>query len=157
MGTVELQFSPLPSHVRTARMVAAAIARRSGVDDAVLDEVRLAVGEACSRAVGLHQEKRRTEPVVVAITAEYDRFSVEVSDRLPSDAAVSVGSAVAGAASVVSLADMGLDDLLVEALPGSMALAVLSGLVEDVDVRPGPHGTVIRMSWPIADAELYEL
>ena len=54
MATVELRFSALPEHVRTARLVAAAVARRAGVDEAVLDEVRLAVGEACSRAVGLH-------------------------------------------------------------------------------------------------------
>jgi anti-sigma regulatory factor (Ser/Thr protein kinase) len=52
MATVELRFSALPEHVRTARLVAAAVARRAGVDEAVLDEVRLAVGEACTRAVG---------------------------------------------------------------------------------------------------------
>ena len=55
MPTVELLFSALPEHVRTARLVAAAVARRAGVDEAVLDEVRLAVGEACSRAVGLYR------------------------------------------------------------------------------------------------------
>lgn len=49
MATVELRFSALPEHVRTARLVAAAVARRAGVDEAVLDEVRLAVGEACTR------------------------------------------------------------------------------------------------------------
>ena len=42
---------PCPAHVRTARLVAVAVARRAGVDEDVLDEVRLAVGEACSRAV----------------------------------------------------------------------------------------------------------
>ena len=40
------------AHVRTARLIAAAMARRSGVGEDVLDEVRLAVGEACARAVG---------------------------------------------------------------------------------------------------------
>ena len=52
MATVEMTFTPLPAHVRTARLVATAVARRSGVPEALLDEVRLAVGEACSRAVG---------------------------------------------------------------------------------------------------------
>ena len=46
-----VRFTALPAHVRTARLVAAAVARRCGLDEAVLDEVRLAVGEACSRAV----------------------------------------------------------------------------------------------------------
>ena len=51
MATVEVTFTPLPVHVRTARLVATAVARRSGVAESLLDEVRLAVGEACSRAV----------------------------------------------------------------------------------------------------------
>ena len=55
-------------HVRTARLVAAAVARRAGVAESVLDEVRLAVGEACSRAVGLHQRGGSTSPVRVALT-----------------------------------------------------------------------------------------
>ena len=41
MATVEVTFTPLPAHVRTARLVATAVARRSGVDEALLDEVRL--------------------------------------------------------------------------------------------------------------------
>ncbi|MFD0854548.1 ATP-binding protein, partial [Actinomadura adrarensis] len=49
MATVELSFSALPVHVRTARLIVTAVARRSGVAEALLDEVRLAVGEACSR------------------------------------------------------------------------------------------------------------
>ncbi|MEV7908395.1 ATP-binding protein, partial [Streptomyces anulatus] len=44
MATVELTFSALPAHVRTARLVATAIARRTGVEESLLDEVRLAVG-----------------------------------------------------------------------------------------------------------------
>ncbi|HZG94399.1 MAG TPA: ATP-binding protein, partial [Mycobacteriales bacterium] len=60
---VELQIGALPAHVRTARLIAAAVARRCGVDDAVIDEVKLAVGEACSRAVSLHAEHAPTEPV----------------------------------------------------------------------------------------------
>ena len=51
MPTVELHFGALPLHVRTARLVAAALGRRVGLDAVVIDEVKLAVGEACSRAV----------------------------------------------------------------------------------------------------------
>ena len=51
MATVELRFSALPEHVRTARLVAAAVARRAGVDEAVLDEVRLAESDWPSKHV----------------------------------------------------------------------------------------------------------
>ena len=76
MATVELSFTPLPAHVRTARLVAAAVARRSGVDESLLDEVRLAVGEACSRAVEEHRLHCPTEPVRLALSGPADLFAL---------------------------------------------------------------------------------
>ena len=63
MATVELRFTALPEHVRTARLVAVSLARRAGVDDETLDEVRLAVGEAATRAVGRHRMRDRKSVV----------------------------------------------------------------------------------------------
>src|SRR6201997_186594 len=80
MATVEMSFTPLPAHVRTARLVATAVARRSGVDEDLLDEVRLAVGEACSRAVEAHRLHCPGEPVRIALTDQGGRFEVEVTD-----------------------------------------------------------------------------
>ncbi|MGW0766300.1 ATP-binding protein [Streptomyces sp. NPDC002676] len=135
MATVELRFSALPEHVRTARLVAAAVARRAGVDEAVLDEVRLAVGEACSRAVGLHQSSGITAPVKVALIEEEKQFSIEVGDEarhaVPGD----------GAAGPEAEAEAEEDE---------MGLAVISGLVDDVKVTAGENGGLIRMTWPTA-------
>ncbi|MGW7384570.1 ATP-binding protein [Streptomyces sp. NPDC054794] len=136
MATVELRFSALPEHVRTARLVAAAVARRAGVDEAVLDEVRLAVGEACSRAVGLHQSVGITSPVRVALIEEEKQFSIEVGDEAPRSAP---GDRAPGGASE------GAD---AEAEEDEMGLAVISGLVDDVEVTAGEHGGLIRMTWP---------
>lgn len=147
MATVELRFSAQPEHVRTARLVAAAVARRAGVDEAVLDEVRLAVGEACSRAVGLHRSHGITAPVSVALTEEEKAFSIEVGDSVPgADPAESGAGDASGAgpARADSEADGEGED--------EMGLAVISGLVDDVEVRSGAGGGVIRMSWPTADA-----
>jgi len=153
MATVELRFSAQPEHVRTARLVAAAVARRAGVDEAVLDELRLAVGEACSRAVGLHRTHGITAPVSVALTEEEKSFSVEVGDQVPGPGAGPVSgedSAAGGAAAGAGLdepepgADAGGED--------EMGLAVISGLVDDVEVRTGVKGGVIRMTWPKASA-----
>src|SRR6266496_6705743 len=83
MATVEMSFTPLPAHVRTARLVATAVARRSGVDEALLDEVRLAVGEACSRAVEAHRRYCPAEPVRIEMTDQGERFVVVVSDHAP--------------------------------------------------------------------------
>jgi anti-sigma regulatory factor (Ser/Thr protein kinase) len=134
MATVELRFSALPEHVRTARLVAAAVARRSGVDEAVLDEVRLAVGEACSRAVGLHRNSGITSPVKVLLIEEEKQFSIEVGDEAPRHAP---GDRAPGAVG---------DDSETE--EDEMGLAVISGLVDDVEVTAGEHGGSIRMTWP---------
>ncbi|MGI5368401.1 anti-sigma regulatory factor [Streptomyces sp. A244] len=135
MATVELRFSALPEHVRTARLVAAAVARRAGVDEAVLDEVRLAVGEACSRAVGLHQIGGISAPVKVLLIEEEKQFSIEVGDE--------ARHAVAGGG-----AGAGPGDPDGEADEDEMGLAVISGLVDDVEVSAGEHGGLIKMTWP---------
>nr|BEK67429.1 ATP-binding protein [Kitasatospora purpeofusca] len=131
MATVELRFSALPEHVRTARLVAAAVARRAGVDESVLDEVRLAVGEACSRAVGLHRRGGVTGAVRVALTDQEKRFLIEVEDE-------------AGLDTVPSTAADGDQD------EDTLGLAVLTGLVEDLEVTSGAGGGLIRMSWPVS-------
>ncbi|MFF8275253.1 ATP-binding protein [Streptomyces lateritius] len=148
MATVELRFSAQPEHVRTARLVAAAVARRAGVDEAVLDEVRLAVGEACSRAVGLHRSNGVLTPVRVVLTEEEKSFSIEVGDEVPG-----AGVAAADAVGVPGARDEApaeeFDDADGE---DEMGLAVIRGLVDDVEVRAGEEGGVIRMTWPTAPA-----
>ncbi|MGC5535458.1 ATP-binding protein [Streptomyces sp. SR-10] len=150
MATVELRFSAQPEHVRTARLVAAAVARRAGVDEAVLDEVRLAVGEACSRAVGLHRSHGITEPVSVALTEEEKAFSIEVGDSVPGPGG---DPAASGARNGSGASEAGPDRPETDGEgEDEMGLAVISGLVDDVEVRSGAGGGVIRMSWPTADA-----
>ena len=66
MALVELLLSPLPSHVRTARLVVLAAARRAGLEDGLVDEIRLAVSESTSRAVALnarHAAEVATDPI----------------------------------------------------------------------------------------------
>ncbi|MET3984246.1 ATP-binding protein [Streptomyces sp. PvR034] len=151
MATVELRFSAQPEHVRTARLVAAAVARRAGVEEAVLDEVRLAVGEACSRAVGLHRGNGLTAPVRVVLTEEEKVFSIEVGDEVPGppggSATPSSADADAGPDSVAAVDEADVSDTEDE-----MSLAVISGLVDDVEVTSGESGGVIRMSWPTSGA-----
>ncbi|KRV47580.1 anti-sigma regulatory factor [Wenjunlia vitaminophila] len=136
MATVELRFSALPEHVRTARLVAAAVARRAGVDESILDEVRLAVGEACSRAVGLHRGSGVDQPVRVVLVEDEKKFSIEVGDAVP-EGAVSAGAPGEEAGE-----------------ESEMGLAVISGLVDDLEVSSGEEGGTIRMTWPVTPASL---
>jgi hypothetical protein len=88
-----------PALVRTVRLVAAAVARRARLDEELVEEVRLAVGEACAilMAPSPSSSKPATEPVTVALA---------INGRLR----VAVMTEVSGQPNEANLAD--LDDRL---------------------------------------------
>lgn len=121
MHTVALTFRPAAEHVRTARLVAVAVARRAGLDEARLDEIRLAVGEMCARAV-----RRST------LTGAGGPVSVEIDDGGPV-----LGITVTDHAAVKD----GDDE--------AISLALVRGLADtlSVDAGPGGQGGSVRMGW----------
>ncbi|MBB4913107.1 ATP-binding protein [Streptosporangium saharense] len=139
MATVELTFSALPAHVRTARLVATAIARRTGVEESLLDEVRLAVGEACSRAVEAHRLHCPGEPIRIELRDDLGRFEVTVTDSAPSDELEQEQASLRFEDPLVQLPDT---------LMSGFGIAVIVGLADDVQVYPSQKGMRIRMSWP---------
>ena len=148
-----MSFTPLPAHVRTARLVATAVARRSGVDEALLDEVRLAVGEACSRAVEAHQEHCPAEPVRVALTGTDGRFEVVVTDTAVQHNGAAPGTGANGGSETAGdePADAAGEPAR-QAVPAELGLAVIEGLADDVEIARTKAGLSIRMSWPSATA-----
>jgi serine/threonine-protein kinase RsbW len=156
MATVEVTFTPLPVHVRTARLVATAVARRSGVPELLLDEVRLAVGEACSRAVEAHQRHCPGQPIRVSLTDDGEQFQVVVTDAvkgsehdLPAGVSLPAGSGADGGDG----AALGLDFAVPPGgsvplrLPQDVGLAVIAGLADDVRIAPAGEGTSVTMIW----------
>jgi anti-sigma regulatory factor (Ser/Thr protein kinase) len=150
MATVEMSFTPLPVHVRTARLVATAVARRSGVGEALLDEVRLAVGEACSRAVEAHQAQCPDEPVRVELTGANGRFEVVVTDAAAAgqDDGTSPSAQPEGWPAPANGVPNGTSPLDHSGPPQGLGLAVIAGLADDVQFARTPAGLSIKMSWP---------
>jgi serine/threonine-protein kinase RsbW len=146
MATVEVTFTPLPAHVRTARLVATAVARRSGVDESLLDEVRLAVGEACSRAVEAHQKHCPERPIRVELTDDGERFEVVVTDAVPAEVALAPAGGDGPAPGAPSEAAGAADGVILQ-LPAGVGLAVIYGLADDFRVTPDGDGTRVAMSW----------
>lgn len=142
MSTVRLAFSPAPVHVRTARLVGVAVARRAGVAEELLDEVRLAIGEACTRAVALHQQYGLADLVTVEMSDE-ERYTVRVIDRAPIEAGLGIAALPPDELANESLTD--------EALTVGVGFALLAGFVDDLQVRPVDEGigTEVRMVWPV--------
>lgn len=134
MATVELALPPLPIHVRTARLVGVAAARRAGLGDDTIDELRLALGEACARAVALHAEHAPDVPVVVRVRDDAGTLTVEVIDVGPESGPVTED----------------VEDLFAaDEVDPRVSLAVLSGLVDDVVVTPSAQGTTVALRWPL--------
>lgn len=148
MSTVHLAFTPDPAYVRTVRLVAAAVARRAGVADELLDEVRLAIGEACSRAVALHRRLGLSDPIDVTMT-DGGRFTIRVTDRGPAESAQEPGETTLDLMAQVAIATGRVPEDE-DALAAGVGLALLTGLVSDLTVNGTPDGagTEVRMSWP---------
>jgi hypothetical protein len=117
-----------PALVRTVRLVAAAVARRTTGDEDFVEEIRLAVGEACALLVGPGVVPPEvTGPVEVGMRLE-DRLRVDVR-----------------AAGEVALHDAPTGDI-----DGVEPWALLRGLIEDFAIRRDASGTTLSMSWPLA-------
>jgi serine/threonine-protein kinase RsbW len=149
MPTVELRFTPLPAHVRTARLVASVLARRAGIDESLIDEVKLAVGEACARAVSLHQDHAGGQEVQVTLTDDDGCFQVAVRDRGPHDEGTD--GDLPPAPELGGMVEELAGEEAAPALPPGFGLAVIAGLVDDVEITQVEPGTVVRMTWTPGD------
>lgn len=143
MALVELLLSPLPAHVRTARLVTVTAARRAGLEDELVDELRFAVGEAAGRAVGLHALHAPDELVRISVEDGPTGLTVTVVDAGP--AAGPVPDDVA--AVLVEGGDPQVDE--VEQVDPDVVLALLAGLVDTTTVERGPSGTTVTLRWPL--------
>jgi hypothetical protein len=111
--------------VRTARLVAAAVARRSDLPGALIEEVRLGVGEACAILIGTAgPDTARTHDMVeVSLRSGESGFTVEIKGGYEPPEG--------------DLEELGIDPW-----------ALLRGVTDDVDVEvDGPRATVV-MRWP---------
>jgi anti-sigma regulatory factor (Ser/Thr protein kinase) len=116
-----------PALVRTVRLVAAAVARRASADQDFVEEVRLAVGEACALLVGVDASRADTGgPVEV---------SMRVEDRL---------RVVVRASGAVPVHDAPGSDI-----DGVEPWSLLRGLLDDFEVARGDGDTSLSMSWPL--------
>ena len=131
--------------MRTARLVVVAAARRAGLEDGLVDELRLALGEACSRAVALHARHAPDAPVRVTIDDRPGTLIVTVSDSGPA-----AGPAPDDLAE--GLLEGGDGDGGTELVDPDVALAVLTGLLDSVEIEPAAAGTTVTMHWPLPRA-----
>ena len=128
---LELLFPPRPEYVRMARHTVAALARLHDLPDDVVEDVKLAVSEACTNAVTVNAAD--DQPVRVVATVTGDGLLIEVFDAGP-----------------------GMDPSLIDRDPEldseeftferGLSLPMIRGLVDELQIVPNEdHGTVVRM------------
>jgi anti-sigma regulatory factor (Ser/Thr protein kinase) len=143
VSTAELSLSPRPELVRIARMMAVALARRGGMPEELLQEVRLAVGEAATRAVGVHQRAGSGEPITFAFVEDDRGYEVRVHDA---------GSAGDVEHQAQQLPDAGAADYLDLAddaqMPPEMELALIRGMADELSIaQDAVGGTLVSFRW----------
>ena len=120
--SVTVSIARDPALVRTVRLIAAAVARRTGGDEDFVEEVRLAIGEACALLVGEdEQADPPTEPITVVMSID-DQLMVKVT-------AAEVAEPTIPAA-------------------GIEPWALLRGLIDDFEIVRNGATTTVSMSWP---------
>jgi hypothetical protein len=123
-GDVTIAIARDPALVRTVRLVAAAVARRADCKDSLVEEIRLAVGEACAVMIGFDESRGGSEEQVRVVLSSGPGFRVTVTGRVQEDDS--------------GFGDIGLDPW-----------ALLGGLSEDLSVEEQDGVTSLRMSWPL--------
>jgi anti-sigma regulatory factor (Ser/Thr protein kinase) len=141
---LEVEFPPKPEYVGVARHVAAALARMEGMADDVVDDVRLAVSEACTNAATMTGRVDPGAAVAFRASVGADGFRVEVLDRGP------------GPRDDAEASDPDSEvDSLEFSFESDLSLPLLRGLVDDLQViRRDGGGSIVRFGLPLSSTAL---
>ena len=130
MPVIEIDIPPRSPYVGVVRLAVAALARARGVEEEQVEDLRIAVSEACANAVLAHEEQGSEEPVSVRWSDDDGRIVIEVADR--------------GATSEPSGDEADTQGFSTRAV---MSFALLKSLVDSCDLSPRDGGgTITRLS-----------
>jgi serine/threonine-protein kinase RsbW len=122
---LELELPSRPEFVRVARQAVGALARLHQVPDDIVDDIKLAVSEACTQSVAT-STNGDGRPLALRAWAEPDRIAIELADPAPSL--------------------RGDQDEGDRPFDQTLALPVIQGLVDEVAVTPREdRGATLRM------------
>ena len=135
MAEIRLEIPPRLDYLAVVRLVVASAATLDPpLPESRLDDLRLAVTEACSNAIKAHRPEAADDPVVVSCHLDADRFQVDIRDRGP-----------------------GFDPDALAALPeasdpsrlhheSGLGIPLIRVLTDEVTFRPAGDGTIVSMT-----------
>jgi serine/threonine-protein kinase RsbW len=119
-----LRIPPRSVYVGVVRLAISALARAQGLDEPRVDDLKIAVGEACANAVLGHEEAGSEEALVVTFAADEGDLTIEVDDR----------SANASQITMAETDSQGFSSRL------AMSVELLKSLVDECDFLPREGG-----------------
>ena len=131
MSPVEMSIPAGSAYVGIIRLAVASLARSAGFDEERVDDIRIAVSEACTNAVLAHEEAGSPDPITFSWAESADRVVVRIEDRVGTSAGDgtspqdSQGFSSRMVMSVALLEEMA-DELAIEATPSGGTTAQLT-------------------------------
>jgi serine/threonine-protein kinase RsbW len=142
-GIIELEVPARPEFVGLARLVVSSLASsRRDLGDDRIDDLKLAVSEACTNAIEAHAEVDVDERVVVRWRETQDRLEVWVQDRGP-------GFDLSSLPEHPPVTDP--QRLNFER---GLGIPLIRTLVDEVEFDPSESGTAVRMIMYCEPAEV---
>jgi serine/threonine-protein kinase RsbW len=145
---LELSVPASPEYIAIVRLVIASLASsRRELADERLDDLKLAVSEACTNAIEAHHAVSSRQPVTVWVSEADDRLEVHVGDR-------GAGFDLATLPAHPPVTDP--DRLNFER---GLGIPLIRSLVDEVTFESSEQGTTVRMTMfgGPADMELSEV
>lgn len=129
-----LEFSSEPDFISTARLFAGAAARYYGCDEEAVQDVKIAVSEACTNAVQAHGLAVVSTPIRVVVRSVGDRIEFNVIDA-------------GGGFERGGNGERRQQDAEGGLLENGIGLQIIQALFPDTDVGPNSEGgTTVRFS-----------
>src|SRR5919106_1993500 len=81
-----LHIPPEAAYVSTARLFVGAVARHFGVEEDSVEDLKLAVSEACNAAIRIRQRETEDRPIHIESTRRGSLIVFDVEDALEAEA-----------------------------------------------------------------------
>ncbi len=126
---VALEIPAKPDYVGVVRLAVASLARKAGMDEERVDDLKIAVSEACTNIVIEAEEAGRDDPIRVSVQGTPTTMTVEIADAVP-----------------VPTED-DLEDSQGFSTRRAMSAALLASLVDTYEAAPTAEGSTTKLTF----------
>jgi serine/threonine-protein kinase RsbW len=124
VAVVRLEIPPRSPYVGVVRLAISSLARAAGLDEEKVDDIKIAVSEACANAVLNNEESGSDDPVTITWEDAENQVKISVADRGPT-----VDASEADAVDTQGFSTRAV-----------MSYALLKSLVDDCEFEPRDGG-----------------